>query len=158
MSQQPRESLRRKHASRMAAVQALYSHSISDGKPNAEKLFNQLIMQWAESAGKDAEWPADDKPEQALLRDIISGTLEHLSEIDATLGGVIKDNWRTERMDPVLIALLRCATYELAYKPERKIPVIVNEYTTIASGYFDGNELGFVHSALQQIIPILRDD
>lgn len=155
--QHPRESLRRKHASRMAAVQALYSYAISEGKPSAEKLFNQLVMQWGESAGKDAEWPADDKPEQALLRDIIEGALSHVSEIDATLGGVIKENWKSERMDPVLIALLRCAVYELAYKPERKVAVIIDEYTTIASGYFEGNELGFIHSALQQLIPILRD-
>lgn len=153
----PRESLRRKHASRMAAVQALYSYAMADNKPSAERLYNQLIEQWGESVGKDLEWPADDKPEQTMLRDVISGTLEHLSEIDATLSGVIKDNWKTERMDPVLLAVLRCSTYELAYKPERKVAVIVDEYVTIASGYFEGNELGFIHSALQQMISVLRE-
>lgn len=156
MTQQPRESLRRKHASRMAAVQALYSYEISDTKPSAERLFNQLVAQWGESAGIDAEWPAEERPEQKLLRVIITGCLEHLGAIDATLGGVIKDNWRPERMDPVLIAALRCAVYELAYEPERKTAVIVDEYVSIASGYFEGAELGFVHSALQQLVPVLR--
>ena len=78
--------------------------------------------------------------------------------MDEKLGSVIKDNWNTERMDPVMLAILRCATYELAFKPDRKTAVIVDEYVSIASGYFDGNELGFVHSALQQLVPILRSN
>jgi transcription antitermination protein NusB len=156
MSLHARESLRRKHCSRMAAVQALYSHAMSEHKPSAEKLFTQLVTQWKESAGVDEEWPAQDKPEQSLLRDVIEGCLEHLESIDTHLQEVIKDNWRSERMDPVLIAILRCAVYELAYRAERKTAVIIDEYVSIASGYFDGQELGFVHSALQQLLPHLR--
>jgi transcription termination factor NusB len=34
--------------------------------------------------------------------------------------------------------------------------VIVDEYVTIASGYFEGNELGFIHSAMQQFVAALR--
>lgn len=154
---QPRESLRRKHAARMAAVQALYSYAISEIKPSADGLINQLQTQWKESVGSDAEWPAEDQPEQSMLRDVISGTLQHLSSIDALLDSMIKDNWRSERMDPVLIAILRCAVYELQHKPDRKAQVILDEYVTIAGGYFEGTELGFVHSALQQIAPISRE-
>ncbi len=156
MSQAPRESLRRKHTARMAAVQALYSYGISERKPSADKLIDQLIQQWSESVGVDEEWPADDKPEQAMLRDVVSGTLGHLEALDDTLASIIKENWKTERMDPVMIAILRCAVYELAHKPDRKTAVIVDEYVTIASGYFEALELGFVHSALQQLAGVVR--
>ncbi len=154
---QPRESLRRKHAARMAAVQALYSYAMSTHKPTAEKLVTQLIDQWGESVGIDIEWPADDKPEQAMLRDVVTGTLEHLAQIDETIASVTKENWKPERMDPVMISVLRCAVFELAHKPDRKTAVIVDEYVTIASGYFEGNELGFIHSAMQQFVAALRN-
>lgn len=152
-----RESLRRKRSARMAAVQALYSHAISDTKPSADKLIAQLKDQWSESiAADDAEWPSDDAPEQSMLSDVVSGTLTHLDDINAILDSAIKENWRSERMDPVMVAVLRCAVYELKHKPERKAEVILDEYVTIASGYFDGQELGFVHSALQQLAPGIR--
>lgn len=155
---QQRESIRRKRSSRMAAVQALYSYAISERKPTTEKLVQQLIDQWGESVGIDIEWPSDDKPEQAMLRDIVGGVVDHLTDVDNHINGTLKETWKPERMDPVLIALLRCAVFELAYKTDRKIPVIVDEYVTIASGYFEGNELGFVHSALQQLVAKLRPE
>ncbi len=156
MSKAPRESLQRKTAARMAAVQALYSYGMSENKPSADKLITQLTDQWGESVGVDSEWPADIKPEQAMLRDVTAGTVEHLADIDSKLEGIIKENWKSERMDPVMLATLRCAVYELTYKTERKTHVICDEYVSIASGYFEGNELGFVHSALQQLVAVIR--
>lgn len=151
-----RESLRRKRAARMAAVQALYSYAVSEPKPQAGALVAQLQTQWKESAAQDAEWPGEDLPEKTMLHDVVTGALARLAEIDATLSGIIKDNWRSERMDPVMLAILRCAVYELACKPERKTEVILDEYVTIAGGYFEGQELGYIHSALQQIAPEVR--
>lgn len=154
-----RESLRRKHTARVAAVQALYSYAISEHKPSPEKLVEQLKAQWKESVrGADPEWPADDLPEQTMLSDVITGTISHLQAVDDTLASVIKENWKSERMDPVMLAILRCATFELAFRQDRKLPVLLDEYVTIAGGYFDGSELGYVHSALQTLAPLVRSD
>lgn len=147
-----RESLRRKRSSRMAAVQGIYSLLVSDHTPTADHLFHTLNSQWKDSiATRGEEWPSTDLPEQTLLRDLLNGVIAHQSAMDERLADVIKSDWRPERMDPVMRAILYCALYELDYKPERKAPMLLDEYVSIASGYFDDPELGYIHSALQQI-------
>lgn len=153
----PRESLRRKRSARIAAVQALYSYAMSANRPTADGLIAQLQTQWQESiAARDAEWPGEDLPEQSMLRDVISGVLGHLQAIDEQLQAVIREDWRDARMDPVMIALFRCATYELAYRTDRKLPMLIDEYVTIASGFFEENNLSYIHSALQRLGQQLR--
>ncbi|MAR55692.1 MAG: hypothetical protein CMM93_00770 [Rickettsiales bacterium] len=152
-----RESLRRKRASRIAAVQALYTYAIREKPPLPAKLLEQITAQWQDSVqAQDSEWPMTDKPENALLEAVLLGTLSHLETIDTHIQLRIKENWKAERMDPVMRAVLRCAVYELAYFPERKTHMLLDEYVTIASGFFDGQELGYIHSALQQLAGDLR--
>jgi N utilization substance protein B len=152
-----RESLRRKRASRIAAIQAIYTREVRDKPPSAAKLLEQIHQQWTDSiAAQDGEWPMMDKPENALLESVLLGTLEKLAEVDELIATRIKENWKAERMDPVMRAILRCAVYELAFQPERKTHTLLDEYVTIAGGFFDGQELGYIHSALQQLGTELR--
>ena len=156
---QIRESLRRKRAARIAAVQAVYTYMMRDKPPKLSILLDHVTQQWRDSiAAKDEEWPMMDMPENAMFVNVTSGTIEHMAVIDAHIQSRIKENWKPERMDPVMRALLRCAVYELDFEMDRKTHVILDEYVTIAGGFFDGQELGYIHSALQQLAPVLRGD
>lgn len=147
-----RLSLRRKRSARIAAVQGLYNRDITATKMAPEKQVDQLLGQWQDSIRlKDEEWPSFDMPERAMLLDILCGAVAHHDDIEATLQGYIKDNWKAERMDTTLMAILRAATYELHYKPERSAAVIVDEYITIASGFLDESSLAFTNSVLKRI-------
>lgn len=159
MNPLPRESLRRKRSARLAAIQGLYQYAMADYTPNIERLCETLSLQWKDSkATHDPDWPADDLPENALMRDIIAGTMEHITDIDNVLTSVIKDNWRPERLDPVMRSILRCAAYELQYQPKRHAAMLLDEYVSLASGFFDEAELGYIHSALQRLVPTLRPE
>lgn len=147
-----RKSLQRKRSSRLAAVQGLYHRDVMQSPISGEKLAEQLSAQWRDSIDtQDAEWPSDAMPEVALMRDILDGVIAHQTAIDAALESVIKADWKVARMNPVMLAILRSATFELNFRPDRKQAVILDEYVSLASGFFEGNELGYIHSALQQI-------
>jgi len=151
------ESLRRKRAARLAAMQALYNRQVTDSPLSAERLAEQVSSQWRDSlAAKEAEWPGDELPEQALLKEVITGVMRHEADIDAHIGSVIKESWRPERISPVMRNILRCAIYELQHHTERKDAVLIDEYATIAASFFDDSEIGFVHSALQRLAQSLR--
>lgn len=148
----PRKSLQRKRSSRLAAVQGLYQRDVMQSSISGEKLSEQLSAQWRDSIDThDIEWPSDAMPEVALMRDILDGVITNQTAIDTTLESVIKADWKVARMNPVMLAILRSATFELNFRPDRKHAVILDEYVSLASGFFEGNELGYIHSALQQI-------
>lgn len=148
----PRKSLQRKRSSRLAAVQGLYQRDVMQSTISGEKLAEQLNHQWRDSIDtQDEQWPSDAMPELALMRDILDGVITHQTTIDATLESVIKADWKVARMNPVMLAILRSATFELNFRPDRKHAVILDEYVSLASGFFEGSELGYIHSALQQI-------
>ncbi len=152
-----RASIQRKRSARMAAIQGLYNLAVTGAKTPLPVLREQLLQQWKDSiAHQDSEWPSDAQPEHALLDDLLQGVATHRESIDVTLNSIIKDNWKTERMSPVMLATLRCAIYELTHHPERPTAIIIDEYVTITSGFFDNPELGFVNSALHQLSEQLR--
>lgn len=147
-----RESIQRKRAARMAAIQGTYNIAVSGSKIGLDALSTQLQEQWRDSiAHDDAEWPMDAQPEQALLNDVLQGTHTHREAIDAAIAPTLKENWKPERMSAVMMAILRCATYELLHHHERSSAMLLDEYVSLAAGFFDNPELGFIHSALQQI-------
>lgn len=152
-----RESLRRKRSARMAAIQGIYNYTITGSKMRAEILYKNLMSQWQQSVSEqNEEWLVDDMPEATLLKKILDGVIGHAADIDSTLQTVIKENWKPERMDPVMIAALRCAIYELKYHPEIHTAILVDEYVTITKEFTDGNELAFFNSAIQTLTAALR--
>lgn len=147
-----RLSLRRKRSARIAAVQALYNRDITGTKLAPEAQADQLLGQWQDSIRtKDEEWPSQDMPERALLVDILAGAVAHQDAIEFCIASYIKDNWKAERMDTTLMAILRAAAYELRYKQDRNAAVIVDEYASIASSFLDETSLAFAHSVLKRI-------
>lgn len=147
-----RLSLRRKRSSRIAAVQALYNREITGTTLSPEKQVNQLMQQWKDSiSAKDPEWPSHDLPETSLLLDIVQGAVAQHAAIDEVIAPYIKKEWKKERMDPTMVAILHAATYELHYKPARSTAIIVDEYVTIGSDFLDDDALGFANSVLQRI-------
>lgn len=152
-----RASLRKKRSARLAAIQGIYNLAITGSKKPTEKLYQSLMDQWSDSiASQDEEWPSDDMPDTGLLRKLLDGVTQHQHDIDEALKSVVKENWKPERMDPVILAALRCAIYELQHHLELDKAVILDEYVSIAKGFTDDAELGFVHSALQSLATQLR--
>ncbi|MCI5049267.1 MAG: hypothetical protein MRY32_02920 [Rickettsiales bacterium] len=156
---QERESLRRKRSARLAAIQSLYSEQITERKHSIDQMVDTILAQWKDSiASQDDEWPTDDLPEPSLLKRLISGVCSQLETIDPMIEKVLHDDWKIDRMDPVLVACLRCAAIELLEQPNRASAIIIDEYTHIASGFSENPELGFMHSAIQQLAANIRPE
>jgi N utilization substance protein B len=140
------DSLRKKHAARIAAVQILYERAMLNHKAKADKLINDYLRESAD----DAEWN-ENSPDKSWLKKLIHGTLDNAERIEPKLEAMIGEEWSKERLSPVILALLRCAIYEITYQTALKPAIIIDEYVTIAHAFVDEKDSAFVNGALHKL-------
>ena len=72
-----------------------------------------------------------------FIKDVVSGTIERneiiLEELDKNLG----DEFRFNNLDKVFQVILKSATYEILYKPNLSISIIIKEYLNASNFFLD---------------------
>ena len=84
-------------------------------------------------------------------RDLVTGTLEHLEEIDELIASQA-DNWRLERMPPVDRNILRLGVYEFLHQADVPKLVVIDEAIELAKRYGSENSSSFVNGLLDGLI------
>ena len=65
-------------------------------------------------------------------------------------------DWPLARIDPVLRALMRAGTAELAMADGPPAKVVINEYLDVARSFFTGAEPGMANAMLDRLARLLR--
>jgi N utilization substance protein B len=94
-------------------------------------------------------------PPVSYARELLRGVAAHLDDIDERLRGAARD-WTLERMAVVDRAVLRLATYELAYSPDVPTGVVVDEAVELAKQYSTEDSGRFVNGVLGALARDLR--
>ena len=131
---------------RLAAVQALYQMEVSGA--GAEAVVREFVDHRFDA---DMEGERLAPADEAYFRDIVRGAVDQQSKIDKAIARRLAQNWRLERIDATLRAILRAGAFELIARPDAPIEVVINEYVEITKSFFDGPEPGFVNGALDAI-------
>jgi N utilization substance protein B len=142
---QPPRKRESRSAARLAALQALYQLEITG--ISASDVIDEFIAHRfgeAETGGAAAH-------DEAFFADIVHGVLKHQVEIDRSLAGALAEGWTLARIDSILRALLRCATYELVGREDVPAKVVMDEYVELARDFFDGDEPKFVNAVLDRL-------
>ena len=131
---------------RLAAVQALYQMEVSG--VGSDAVVREFIDHRFDS---DLEGERLAPADEAYFRDIVRGVVERQSSIDTAIVRRLAENWRLERIDATLRAILRAGAFELIVRDDAPIEVVIDEYVEIAKSFFNGPEPGFVNGALDAI-------
>jgi N utilization substance protein B len=94
-------------------------------------------------------------PPDEYAETLVRGVDEHADELDALLGKY-SERWAVERMPAVDRALLRLGAYELAYRPELPVGVVIDEAVELAQQYSTQESGRFVHALLARIADEVR--
>lgn len=87
----------------------------------------------------------------SFCKDLVQGTINNLPQIDKILSARAK-NWSVDRMSAVDRAILRMATYEIAFSADKApIPAIIDEAIELAKKYSTENSGKFINGLLDQI-------
>ncbi len=133
-------------AARLAAVQALYQMDI--GGTDLKNILEQFDQRRFGGEVDGEEYlPAD----VDFLRQIVLGVLERQLEIDPLLNRKLSDEWSLVKIDSTLRAILRAGAFELLYKTDIPVKVVINEYLDVARAFFEGEVPGMVNAVLHEI-------
>jgi len=131
---------------RLAAVQALYQMEVSGA--GSEAVVREFIEHRFDG---DIEGERLAPADETYFRDIVRGVVERQSSIDKAIVRRLAENWRLERIDATLRAILRAGAFELIARADAPTEVVIDEYVEIAKSFFNGPEPGFVNGALDAI-------
>ena len=90
-----------------------------------------------------------------FIKDVVFGTIERneilIEELDKNLGKQLRFN----KFDRLFQIILKSATYELLYKPNVSIKIIIKEYLD-ASNFLDDSQTKYLNALLDNIAKKIR--
>lgn len=139
-----------RRAARMSAVQALYQMDVG-GEPSKAVIFEF----------RNHRFGHEDEPDmivadEEFFEEIILGVVAGQADIDKIIADHLSEKWSLKRIDITLRAIMRAGTFEIMSRPDVPAPVVIDEYVSIASDFFEKNEPGFVNGALERIAKKIR--
>lgn len=145
-----------RRGSRLASVQALYQLAVSGSEGGGSEVEDTIIEFLNHRPGAELPEDAYAEVDAELFSDLVRGTRRHHGHLVEILDGVLPVRWKFSRLDRVLAEILGCAAYEMRYRPDVPMAVIINEYVEITKAFYDGNEGGFINGVLQEVAESLR--
>ncbi len=137
---------RARTVARLAAVQALYQMELAgEGVETVIREFRNhrfdADIEGQPLAEADEDWFAE----------VVNGVVSDQRAIDEAVKARLASNWRLERLDATLRALLRSGAWELRSKPDVPREIVIDEYVELAKAFFDDAEAKFVNAALDGV-------
>ena len=91
-----------------------------------------------------------------FIKDVVGGTIERdeilIEELDKNLG----KQFRFNNLDKLFQVILKSATYELLYKPNVSIKIIIKEYLNASNFFLDDSQTKYLNALLDNIAKKIR--
>ena len=91
-----------------------------------------------------------------FIKDVVAGTVERdeilIEELDKKLG----DKFQFNNLDKLFQVILKSATYELLYKPNISIKIIIKEYLNASNFFLDVSQTKYLNALLDNIAKKIR--
>ena len=146
-----RKVLSARGMARLAAVQALYQMEVA--RTDARDVIEEFTRHRFHGEAEKAYY---DHTDEAFFRDLVLGVVGKQRDVDPLIGVHLAKGWRLARIDSILRAILRAASYELVERSDVPAKVIINEYVDIAHAFFGGDEPGVVNGILDAVAREVR--
>ena len=135
-----------RRASRLAAVQAIYQMELTGA--DAEAVASEFIAHRFEH---EPEMQAAGPGDEEFFAAIVRGVPQHQVEIDRSIAKCLAADWRLERVDSILRAILRAGAFELISRQDVPAKVVIDEYIEISHAFFDADEPSFINAVLDKL-------
>jgi len=91
-----------------------------------------------------------------FIKDIVLGTIERNDLIREELNNKLGDKFVFDNLDKVFQTILKAATYELLYKPNISINIIIKEYLNSSNFFLEDSQTKYLNALLDNIGKKLR--
>ncbi|MBJ57580.1 MAG: transcription antitermination factor NusB [Rickettsiales bacterium] len=133
--------------SRLAAVQAIFQYYFL--KQDIESVMEEFCKyRLIEKKNYDI----------VFFRQLVSGVDEKQETIKKYITNSLSEKWMIERLDYTIQSIISLGIYELISCNSIPLKVVINEYVSISSLYFDDSNIGFVNGVLDNLGKIIRNE
>ena len=91
-----------------------------------------------------------------FIKDIVTGTIERNDVILDELNKNLDKEFTFDKMDKLFQVILKSATYELLYKPNVSIKIIIKEYLNASNFFLDDPQTKYLNALLDNIAQKIR--
>ena len=91
-----------------------------------------------------------------FIKDIIKGTLERNDLIIEELDKHLKEDLVLSNLDKLFQITIKCAVYELLYKPKTSTKIIIKEYLNASNAFLDESQTKYLNALLDKISKKIR--
>ena len=91
-----------------------------------------------------------------FIKDIVSGTIEREEILKEELDKNLGEEFRFDNLDKLFQVILKSATYELLYKPNVSIKIIIKEYLNASNFFLDNSQTKYLNALLDNIAKKIR--
>ncbi|GGF28592.1 N utilization substance protein B [Aliidongia dinghuensis] len=141
----------KRSAARLGAVQALYQIEMTEASA-AAVVVEYVKHRLGQEIDGDKFVPAD----ATLFEELVQGAVRQQAELDGIIQPALSAEWPLDRLEMILRAILRVATFELAHRIDVPVRVVITEYVDIAHAFFTGKEPGLINGVLDRLGRQLR--
>lgn len=131
---------------RLFAVQILYSSDIL--KKNIVDVIREQYPDVSVILSEDITL---NEVSREFLDTLIGAYSAHVGEIDAIIISHLSSKWTMERLNKVLLSILRLGVSELLYIPEVPANVTFNEYVEIGKAFLGKADVSFINGLLNAV-------
>ena len=91
------------------------------------------------------------------IKDVVNGTLERREFIEETLQKYLQKDINLKRTDKLLKVVIYAAVYELSFKHNNPIKVIIYEYLKAAEFFLEKTQIKYLNAVLDKISKKIRN-
>ena len=93
-----------------------------------------------------------------FIKDIVNGTIERNDLILDELKNKLGNDFVFEKLDKILLTILKAATYEFMYKPNLSINIIIKEYLNSSNFFLEDSQTKYLNALLDNLGKKLRSE
>ena len=131
---------------RLLAVQAIYETSINETETDA--LIDDLLLHIIENGNFKNKINSS---KLLLSKEIYKGVRSNLEKIDSIFSNSLNSKRNNQSFDKLLLAIFRCAIYEIVLKREISKKILISEYLMISNHFFSNKEATLLNGVLDNL-------
>ena len=117
-----------------------------------------IIIQklYAKEFNKDSELTFPKHRYKKFIKDVVLGTLERKELIENTIQQYLAEDLSKKRTEKLLIILLHASIFELLYRPQTSVNIIINEYLNTSEFFLGQVQKKYLNAILDKISKKIR--
>ena len=92
-----------------------------------------------------------------FIKEVVNGSIERNDLIEDELKKYLSIDFNSKSFDKVFQIILKAATYELLYKPNLSLRIIIKEYLNASNYFIEENQTKYLNALLDTIGKNLRN-